>query len=74
MIDPVLADDGNTYEREQILMWLALHHSSPLDPSCTLDASRLMSNRAVKQQIEELVASGELADDPLVVAYKERKR
>ena len=47
-----------------------MNSTSPLDPSCRLDASRLMSNRAVQQQIEELVASGELGrGDPLVVSW-----
>ena len=73
MVDPVLAEDGNTYERQEILQWIAKKSTSPLDPSCTLDASRLMSNRAVKQQIEELVASGELADE-LRADYLERKK
>ena len=72
MVDPVLAEDGNTYERAAILKWIASKSTSPLDPSCPLDASRLMSNRAVKQQIEQLVASGEL-DDALCAAYLERK-
>jgi TPR repeat protein len=73
MVDPVLAADGNTYERFEILKWIATKSTSPLDPSCPLDASRLMSNRAVKQQIEELVASGELADE-LRADYLERKK
>jgi TPR repeat protein len=73
VVDPVLAEDGNTYERQEILQWIAKKSTSPLDPSCTLDASRLMSNRAVKQQIEELVASGEL-DEELCAGYLERKK
>ena len=72
MVDPVLAEDGNTYERAAILKWIASKSTSPLDPSCPLDASRLMSNRMAKQQIEQLVASGEL-DDALCAAYLERK-
>jgi TPR repeat protein len=72
MVDPVLAEDGNTYERVEILKWIATKSTSPLDPSCPLDASRVFPNRAVKQQIEELVASGEL-DDALCADYLNRK-
>ena len=62
MVDPVLAEDGNTYEGAAIRAWLATKRTSPLDPSCRLSRRRLVSNRAVKQQIEELVASGELEE------------
>jgi hypothetical protein len=31
MVDPVFADDGNTYERFEILKWIALKSTSPLD-------------------------------------------
>ena len=72
MVDPVVAEDGNTYERAAILKWLASKGTSPLDPSCPLDASRLMTNRAVKQQIEDLVNSGDL-DEELTQAYKARR-
>ena len=72
MVDPVLAEDGNTYERAAILKWIASKSTSPLDPSCPLDASRVFPNRAVKQQIEQLVASGEL-DDALCADYLNRK-
>jgi TPR repeat protein len=72
MFDPVVAEDGNTYERAEIFKWIASKSISPLNPSCPLDASRLMSNRAVKLQVEQLVGSGEL-DDTLCAAYLERK-
>jgi TPR repeat protein len=73
MVDPVVAEDGNTYERAEILAWLASNTTSPLDPSCPLDASRLFLNRMAKQQIDELVASGEL-DDEVCAGYLRRKR
>ena len=71
MVDPVLAEDGNTYERSEILKWINMSGTSPLDPSIPLDASRLVPNRAVKQLIEELVASTELAHE-LRAQYVER--
>ena len=72
MVEPVLAEDGNTYERSEIRRWLHTKSTSPLDPSCRLDASRLTCNRLAKQQIEELVASGELNEE-LRAAFFRRK-
>ena len=72
MVDPVLAADGHTYERAAILAWLASNTTSPLDPSCPLDAYRLMGNGTVKVLIEDHVASGDL-DDELCAAYEQRK-
>ena len=72
MVDPVLAEDGHTYERASIIEWLTTKSTSPLDSGKRLDVSRLMTNRAVKEQIEELVESGEL-DDALCAGYLERK-
>ena len=72
MCDPVIAQDGNTYERYELLRWLETHSTSPLDPSCRLDADGLVVNRAVKQQIEDLFASGAL-DDEEQLAWNERK-
>ena len=45
MVDPVLAEDGRTYERKELIKWLATNSTSPLDPSCSIDASQLRSNR-----------------------------
>ena len=59
-MDPVLAEDGNTYKGAAIRAWLATKRTSPR-PSAP-SRRRLVSNRAVKQQIEELVASGELEE------------
>jgi len=73
MVDPVLAEDGNTYERKELIKWLATNSTSPLDPSCSIDASQLRSNRAVKKQIEELIESRELSDE-LCADYTERQR
>ena len=73
MVDPVVADDENTYERTAILDWMETNGTSPLDPSRRLNSSRLVSVRAVKLQAEQLVSSGEL-DEVLCVAYFERRR
>ena len=50
MVDPVVADevvadDGNTYERKEILKWIAVKSISPLDPSCRVRAHGLRSVR-----------------------------
>ena len=57
MVDPVLAEDGNTYERSAILEWLKTNNKSPLNPSQTLHPDRLFSNRAVLGFIEKLFIS-----------------
>ena len=73
MVDPVLAEDGYTYERSELLHWLATHGgASPMNPNLTLDAERLMSNVMAKQQVTELIASGEL-DDATCAAFSDRK-
>ena len=61
MVDPVIAADGNTYERKEIERWLETRDTSPLTNQ-RLEHRFLTTNRAVKQQIEELVESGELGD------------
>ena len=37
MAYPVMAEDGNTYEKGAILNWLEEHSTSPLDPSTTTE-------------------------------------
>jgi TPR repeat protein len=73
MVDPVLAKDGNTYDREGIEQWLQTHTTSPLDPSCRLSIKGLIPNRAVREAVEALVESGEL-DDDTCAAWREKKR
>ena len=48
MVDPVIAQDGNSYERIELLTWLQDHTTSPLDPSTQLSASALIPNRALR--------------------------
>jgi TPR repeat protein len=63
MIDPVMAEDGNTYERSAILEWLKSNNKSPLNPSQILDPDRLVCNRTLLGIIEELVTSENIDDD-----------
>lgn len=48
MNDPVIAADGNTYEREAIEQWIARSPTSPLTRE-RLGHINLISNRAIKQ-------------------------
>ena len=71
MVDPVLAADGNSYERKEIEQWLENHDTSPVT-NLQLETKTLFENHAVKQQIEKLVESGEL-DGDMCVEWLERK-
>ena len=73
MVDPVLAEDEHTYERSAIEMWLGTHCTSPMVPSRALSASRLVSNRIVRETTEALVAAG-VVEGPLAAAWRERHR
>ena len=73
MVDPVLAEDGNTYDRAGIEQWLQTHTTSPLDPSCTLAIERLLPNRAVRDAIETLIESGDI-DEDTCDAWRDKKR
>ena len=61
MIDPVLAADGQTYERRILEKWLQEHDTSPLTKA-VLAHEILMPNQAVRalvqRFIEECRASG----------------
>jgi hypothetical protein len=50
MVDPVIAEDGQTYEREAITTWLAGHGTSPITRKPM--ESHLIPNRAIKASIE----------------------
>jgi TPR repeat protein len=67
----VFAADGHTYERKEITRWLASNNTSP-KTNLPLETKTLFPNISAKQQIGELVASGEL-DDEVCAEYLERK-
>jgi len=52
-MDPVLCDDGYTYERECIEKWLAHHNSSPLTRKNI--SNKFISNLSMKSMIAELL-------------------
>jgi hypothetical protein len=66
MVDPVIDKEGNSWERQSILDWISLHHSSPLTRS-RLEAEDLSPNRALKDLIESFLR-GENVDVPEVPA------
>lgn len=52
MVDPVLTQDGFTYERTSIETWLRSHHKSPMT-NLPLASTVLIANIALRQAIEE---------------------
>ncbi len=52
MRDPVLAADGQTYERSAILEWFKNHNTSPYT-GAILTSKELITNWAVKQMMED---------------------
>ena len=53
MNDPVIAQDGHSYERDNIEQWLSQHNTSPLTNQVIGD--RLIPNWNLKKEIEEYV-------------------
>lgn len=70
MVDPVVAADGHTYERDAIEQWLASKGTSPLDPSLAMTSQNLYPNRAALASIEALVESGEVDGEAWKTAKK----
>lgn len=52
MEDPVLAADGNTYERSEIMEWLRRKRTSPLT-NVALENTCLTSNLVIRSAIKE---------------------
>lgn len=59
MQDPVLTEDGHTYERECIQDWLKYRNTSPLT-NIKLSSKKLIPNIALRKLIIELEHSAEL--------------
>ncbi|OQR99595.1 hypothetical protein ACHHYP_05545 [Achlya hypogyna] len=53
MVDPVVAADGHSYERESITRWLQVHGSSPVT-KCIMPSRALLPNHALQLAIHEL--------------------
>ena len=52
MVDPVVGEDGQTYEREALARWLSEKSSSPLTGQPM--GTRMVPNHAVKSMIANL--------------------
>jgi len=73
MVDPVLAEDGHTYERDAIETWLSKKCTSPFIPSKRMKSTNLLPVRSIREAIKVLVDSG-LVEKNLSDAWKEQKR
>lgn len=51
MLDPVIAMDGHTYEREAIELWLGLHRTSPMTNE-EMPSNAVVPNRNLKKLIQ----------------------
>jgi len=54
MKDPVIAEDGHTYEKVNIETWVRKHGTSPITRE-TISPSILITNRVLKGQIENFI-------------------
>jgi len=72
MVDPVLADDGHTYERSSIEEWLLKNRTSPLNPNKRMKVARLAPVKILRESIEALVETGAI-EDKLSDCWKEKK-
>jgi len=56
MVDPVIAQDGHTYERKNITEWVEKNGTSPITRE-PLSKDIIIPNRVLKSQIEQYLAS-----------------
>ena len=71
MTDPVITDDGESYERTAIAKWLESHDTSP-NTNGKLDNKKLIPNRKLKSQISAFVESNRrLFEQELITAAQE---
>ena len=73
MVDPVLAEDGHTYERSSIEEWLSRKNTSPLIPNKKLLKSKLVAVQRMHETIEALVETGAV-EDKLSDSWKKKKK
>jgi len=73
MEDPVIAEDGHTYERVAIVAWVEGHGTSPItrDP---LDKNILITNRVLKSQIEQYREKKSGGEKPKKKVKKPKKK
>ena len=71
--DPVLAPDGNTYERQAIEQWIRTHGTSPMTRQ-PLSIEQLCSNRIIKQFIDSFETLLQQKDYQFVLDVDVRKK
>lgn len=49
-MDPVIAEDGNTYERNAITQWIHQHGTSPITKK-SMNIDRLTPNHTIKDSV-----------------------
>jgi len=72
MVDPVLTEDGYTYDRSSIIEWLSKNPISPLVPNKQLSMSNLRAVVGIQEAIEALVVTGAV-EKKLADSWKVRK-
>jgi U-box domain len=79
-VDPVLAEDGHTYERSAITRWFGTGNTRSPVTNEELEGKRLVANHVIKKIVhhhrsslgERLVGACDNGDDPAVVELIER--
>ena len=61
VVDPVMAEDGTIYERDQITKWLSSNNRSPVTNAAM--GARLVAAQATRSLVESLLESESVDDD-----------
>jgi hypothetical protein len=56
-VDPVLADDGHTYERSAIVEWIKYHNGTSPMTRQRIKIKELKTNRIIKQLADQYLTS-----------------
>lgn len=65
MKEPVIASDGQSYEKQQILSWLEKNDSSPLTGE-KLENKEIKDNFALKRIITDFIETQKLIKENLI--------
>ena len=61
--EPVMADDGNTYEKSAIEAWFLYHDTSPLT-NVKLATKKIIPNLTLKKLIDQFKEENKIAAEP----------
>ena len=73
MVDPVIAEDGYTYERVTISRWISKSLVSPMTGNL-LSKNELRSNIVIRNQVKRVFSSNESVDTASTTTRKQRLR